>query len=680
MAFKPSLRLQTKLTFVLFLPVIVMVAIFIFLAIEVYEAEERIAFELRASSLASLLGESATNAIYDLRFDQVRSLLRNVLEQDHVLYVYAYDKHGRILADGTQTNRYFNTILSDPVHSKAIRAEKLLLQYKSFDEAFQATGNVLDIARPIFLAGGERLGGVRIGFTLWPVQQKISEARRYTLSLGIIFALAGGILSAFVSRRLVRPIGELVRGTQLVASGDLDVKIPLSSRDELGLLADSFNRMAASLKQDKAALQRKVVETRTLYEIGQEIAAQIALDPILHLIVERARALLQAEISLLALRQEVSDTFAMQAYSGIVPEALAGVRFRPGEGLGGRVVATGTPIMVGDYVAEFADSPFLAIAQEAGLRSQVAVPLKAHNTVIGVLYAGSRVPHKFREEDRELLSALADQAAIAIENAKLYRDVKRHAEELEVKVEVRTRELQQANQQLEEASRHKSAFLANVSHELRTPLNAIIGFTRLVFRKTEGQIHALQKENLQKVLISAEHLLNLINGLLDLSKIEAGRMEVFVESFKLNEVLQVAASTVEPMLKDDVRLIKEIDQAIPSLNSDREKLEQIILNLLSNGAKFTEKGEIKVSAWQENGSLKLVVSDTGIGIEKEALNYIFEEFRQADMSSTRKHGGTGLGLAIVKKLVNLLGGEIGVESEVGKGSKFTITLPLNLKR
>lgn len=663
-----------------FLLVIVMVAIFIFVAIEVYEAEKRMAFELRASSLASLLGESATNAIYDRRFDQVRSLLRNVLEQDHVLYVYAYDKHGRILADGTQTNRYFDTILTDPVHSKAIRAEKLLLQYKSFDEAFQATGNVLDIARPIFLAGGERLGGVRIGFTLWPVQQKISEARRYTLSLGIIFALAGGILSAFVSRRLVMPIGELVRGTQLVASGDLDVKIPLSSQDELGLLADSFNRMAASLKQDKAALQRKVVETRTLYEIGQEIAAQIALDPILHLIVERARALLQAEISLLALRQEESDTFAMQAYSGIVPEALAGVRFRPGEGFGGRVVATGTPIMVSDYVAEFPDSPFLAIVQEAGLRSQVAVPLKAHNTVIGVLYAGSLVPHKFREEDRELLSALADQAAIAIENAKLYRDVKRHAEELEVKVEVRTRELQQANQQLEEASRHKSAFLANVSHELRTPLNAIIGFTRLVFRKTEGQIHALQKENLQKVLISAEHLLNLINGLLDLSKIEAGRMEVFVESFKLNEVLQMATSTVEPMLKDGVRLIKEIDQAIPSLNSDREKLEQIILNLLSNGAKFTEKGEIKVSAWQENGSLKLVVSDTGIGIEKEALNYIFEEFRQADMSSTRKHGGTGLGLAIVKKLVNLLGGEIEVESEVGKGSKFTITLPLNLKR
>ncbi|TAJ96946.1 MAG: HAMP domain-containing histidine kinase, partial [Candidatus Manganitrophaceae bacterium] len=135
-----------------------------------------------------------------------------------------------------------------------------------------------------------------------------------------------------------------------------------------------------------------------------------------------------------------------------------------------------------------------------------------------------------------------------------------------------------------------------------------------------------------------------------------------------------------PMLKDSrVRLVKEVAPDIPSLKTDRDKLKQIILNLLSNAAKFTEKGDIKISAWQENGTLKLVVSDTGIGMKKEALDYIFEEFRQVDMSTTRKYGGTGLGLAIVKRLVNLLGGDIGVESEVGKGSKFTITLPISLK-
>jgi len=241
-------------------------------------------------------------------------------------------------------------------------------------------------------------------------------------------------------------------------------------------------------------------------------------------------------------------------------------------------------------------------------------------------------------------------------------------------------ELGQLYEKLEAANRHKSEFLANVSHDLRTPLNAIIGFTRMVLRKTEGQIPDLQKDNLQKVLISGEHLLGLINSLLDLAKIEAGRMEVFSESFKLDEVIHMVASTVEPMLKDGrVRLVKEIAPDIPQLNTDRQKLKQIILNLLSNAAKFTEQGEIRISASRENGSFKLAVADTGIGMEKEALDHVFEEFRQAEKSTASQYGGTGLGLAIVKRLANLLGGDIGVESEVGKGSKFTITLPISLK-
>src|SRR5439155_15298019 len=152
------------------------------------------------------------------------------------------------------------------------------------------------------------------------------------------------------------------------------------------------------------------------------------------------------------------------------------------------------------------------------------------------------------------------------------------------------------------------------------------------------------------------------------------------ETFKLDDVVRMATSTVEPMLKDGrVRLVTEIAPDIPPLKTDRDKLKQAVLNLLSNAVKFTEKGEIRVSAWHENGTLKLTVSDTGIGMKKEALDYIFEEFRQADMSSTRRYGGTGLGLAIVRRFVNLMGGDIGVESEVGKGSKFTVTIPMNLK-
>lgn len=240
--------------------------------------------------------------------------------------------------------------------------------------------------------------------------------------------------------------------------------------------------------------------------------------------------------------------------------------------------------------------------------------------------------------------------------------------------------LRRAKEEAEHANQAKSAFLANVSHELRTPLNAIIGFTRVVLRKTEEQIPPQQRENLQKVLISAEHLLSLINGLLDLAKIEAGRMDVYVETFRVDEVVDVAVSTVEPSLKNGVSLVRDMAPDIPPLQTDREKLKQIVLNLLSNAAKFTEQGSITVKARPGDGILSLVVADTGIGIPPQALAHIFEEFRQADMSTTRRYGGTGLGLAIVKKFCALLGGDVMVASEPGKGSTFTVTIPLRLRR
>jgi signal transduction histidine kinase len=238
-------------------------------------------------------------------------------------------------------------------------------------------------------------------------------------------------------------------------------------------------------------------------------------------------------------------------------------------------------------------------------------------------------------------------------------------------------ELGQLCKQLDTANRYKSDFLASMSHEFRTPLNAIIGYGRLIRRETEGQISPLQKENLQDLLNNAERLLNLIDSLLDFAKIEAGKMEVRVEPVRVQEIIHGAASTVESMLNvDRVRLIREIAPDIPALYTDREKLRQIILNLLGNAVKFTERGEIRISAYQQNGSLKLAVADTGIGIEEKDLDQIFEKFHQCDRSSSKKYRGTGLGLAIVKQFANLLGGDVAVESEVGKGSVFTVTLPL----
>ena len=215
-----------------------------------------------------------------------------------------------------------------------------------------------------------------------------------------------------------------------------------------------------------------------------------------------------------------------------------------------------------------------------------------------------------------------------------------------------------------------------MSHELRTPLNAIIGFTRLVMRRSQGVLPTKQYENLEKIVISADHLLGLINDILDLSKIEAGRMEVRLGSVDLGALVDGCLRTVEPTIKSErLRLLKVMDPDLPTLWTDQDKLKQIVINLLSNAIKFTEAGTITVTARAENGKMAIAVADTGIGIPQDALELIFEEFRQVDSSSTRKHGGTGLGLSISRHFARLLGGDIAVRSTLGVGSTFTVTLP-----
>ena len=238
---------------------------------------------------------------------------------------------------------------------------------------------------------------------------------------------------------------------------------------------------------------------------------------------------------------------------------------------------------------------------------------------------------------------------------------------LEELVWQRTAELTAARDAAMQASRAKSAFLANMSHELRTPLNAIIGFTRLVMRRSKDVLPPKQYENLEKILISGEHLLSLINAVLDLSKIEAGRVEVRPVEFALEPLLDLCLRTVEPMLRGDrVILTKEVEPGLPTLVQDHEKVRQILTNLLGNAAKFTEAGSIAVHARRQDGEVVVEVSDTGIGIPEQARELIFEEFRQVDSGSTRQHGGTGLGLAISRRLARLMGGDITVESALGQ--------------
>jgi signal transduction histidine kinase len=548
-------------------------------------------------------------------------------------------------------------------------------------------GPAMTYALPIYdTSGGQRaptlLGAMVVDFA-YPIDDFQRSARFIAISFFVITALSlAGALLLTVNRvrRLTRPIRRLANAADQIAAGQRDIVVSVGTSDEVGRLAQSFNDMAAALKWNEGALQRKIAEMTALYEIGQEISAQVSLEPTLDLIVKRARALLKSDTSMLALREDQADEFAIRAQTGAGSAALAGTRLREGQGLGGRVVASGKPLLVGDYVGEYADSPFLEIIKQTSMKSFVAVPLKFDDDVIGILYVMSATPNKFQDEDVELLSALATQATISIKNAKLYQQVREHANQLETRIGERTQQLRQLNQQLQLASRHKSEFLANMSHELRTPMNAIIGFTKLVMRRSKEQLPQKQYENLQKSLSSAEHLLTLINQILDLSKIEAGRLEVYPARFRLETMIEECVRTVEPMIKaENVELSSNVAGDLPELYSDRDKLKQIVLNLLSNAIKFTERGQIRLEAKGEKEWIAIDVADTGRGIERDKFDFIFEEFRQIDGGATRQRGGTGLGLSISRHLARLLGGDISVDSIVGEGSTFTIKVPASLQ-
>jgi signal transduction histidine kinase len=345
---------------------------------------------------------------------------------------------------------------------------------------------------------------------------------------------------------------------------------------------------------------------------------------------------------------------------GTLAEAKRTNRVRKGEGVLGQTAITLESVQVPDITVPGAYAGRLRENLiESGLRAILAVPMVYEGRLIGCLGVTRNHPGDFSAETIELLRTFATQSSLAIQNARLFR------------------EIEEKSRQLEVASQHKSEFLANMSHELRTPLNAIIGFSEVLTDRMFGELNEKQEEYLKDIYASGTHLLSLINDILDLSKIEAGRMELELTDFHLPTALDNALMLVrERAGRRSITLQTSVDETLGEVQADERKIRQVVLNLLSNAIKFTpEGGRIEVAAVSKDGLAEVSVSDTGVGIAPEDQEKVFEEFRQVG-TAEKKVEGTGLGLTLCRKFVELHGGRIWVKSQEGVGSTFTFTIPV----
>jgi signal transduction histidine kinase/hemerythrin-like domain-containing protein len=422
-------------------------------------------------------------------------------------------------------------------------------------------------------------------------------------------------------------------------------------------------RLFQELEARTRELVQSVGELRALGEVGQAVSSTLDLETVLTRIVSHAVQLSGTDGGAIYEYDEQSEEFLLRATHHMEEELINALRANPprlGDGVVGRAAASREPVQVPNILEERAYAPRMRqMLERYGFRASLAVPLLREDRIIGGLVVRRKSTGEFRPEVIDLLKTFATQSVLAIQNARLFR------------------EIEDKSRQIEAANRHKSEFLANMSHELRTPLNAIIGFSEVLQERMFGELNEKQSEYTDDIVSSGRHLLSLINEILDLSKVEAGRMELEMATFDLPLAIDNARTFVrERAIKHGINLDVTVDERLGDFSGDERKIKQILLNLLSNAVKFTpEGGRIGIKARQADGSVEISVSDTGIGISPEDQAKIFEEFRQVGSDYAHKREGTGLGLTLAKKFVELHGGRIWVESEVGKGSTFSFTLP-----
>jgi signal transduction histidine kinase/DNA-binding response OmpR family regulator len=486
----------------------------------------------------------------------------------------------------------------------------------------------------------------------WSEPQKIAG---YRAALGVPLLRQGEVVGViFVGRNVPQPF--TTKQIELV-----------TTFADQAVIAVGNTRLLDELRRRTDELAQSVEELRALGEVSQAINSTLDVENVLTTIVAKAVQLSGTEAGTIYTFDEQLQEFRPRATHGMDEALVAAIRDRPAHirtTAIGKAAAQRTPVQIADALED--RSLVLDVIVQAGFRALLIVPLLRPGQIIGALVVRRREPGEFPSHTVDLLETFADQSVLALQNARLFRELEQKSGELEV------------------ASKHKSQFLASMSHELRTPLNAIIGVSEMLLEDAHDLKREDEIEPLDRVLRAARHLLALINDILDLSKIEAGRMELHLESFPLAPLIEDVGKTIEPMAaKNGNRIVIDCAADLGTVHADQTRLRQSLLNLASNANKFTERGSVTVAArpQQLHGRdwITVAVTDTGIGMTKEQMDKLFQEFSQVSSGTASKYGGTGLGLAISRHFCRLMGGDITVESAPGVGSTFTVRLARNVQ-
>ena len=530
---------------------------------------------------------------------------------------------------------------------------------------------------PVFYQLSEDLGKIthnesdKLSFDLKETTRMITanideSSRRILNRIPYILVLVIAMTLIFVvavTYMIIKPLRKVTAGAKAIGEGNLDYRINITSKDEIGEMASSFNNMAYEL-QNKSTEMNKINQQLTgLYTIAKTISQSLALEEIFNVALSKALEVTDTEAG--TLYSLDGDILRLQAFTGLSTAFKEKALTRKlGEGIPGIAAQLKKPITMD--ISQFPSPNLLPFVEKEGLVSFIGTPLMSKGTVVGAIGLGTSKKRVFTKDELDLLFSIGNVIGIAAENARLFKESRKNLQKL-----------QTAFKELQTLDTMKDELISNVSHELKTPLISIKGYGELLYDEKLGELSDKQKKSLEAIIRNADRLTRLINSILFISKFQAGKVEFKFESLDIKEIIKHCVDDFKRILDEkQIQLEMELPEIIKILG-DKDRFTEVITNLLDNAIKFTPQGgKISIKAQGEKECVHITVSDNGIGISPEVLPKLFSRFYQVDTSSDRKFGGTGLGLYITKNIIDALNGKIWIESEVAKGTTVHVLVPV----